>query len=329
MGEDSLSLSSVCVVSWLWGSCPRTDLNTHLSLELWRPQWYSLSDAERPLACLEPREVFVKQLKLSLEDVDLQIWPLVSKPRLRGQQRGPRAKSLPAELAIGSLADDMQDEQPTQSDDDSDVSLEEWEKFTGEEAEHFQLALEEAMLLETEEDEIDNMEAECVQLSQQPHVGSGGTSNLASSSTSTPPPLLAQEGTLAAEAKHRASATQSLGFRMPAECHVVTAHGSLKFYTSTNQFVAECIQEGHGKCRLTRSALPNPNRPAQGRPLGLLCAWLQKPCCDRDVHLVLRLSFAERCLAREQIAAFPEGANLLGSERLLREGEGVEPEQCP
>lgn len=118
--------------------------------------------------------------------------------------------------------------------------------------------------------------------------------------------------------------------------------GRITFYPDKNdptkgRFQANCGNvEKHGKlCRLTRTCnLPvRPEAyPHQGRPLGLLAAWLRvafdQGVDDASDHLarVHSLGFDERQLARVELLAEPSGEDLAGCERPQRDDESEEPE---
>ena len=117
----------------------------------------------------------------------------------------------------------------------------------------------------------------------------------------------------------------------------VPGGGRIKFYISTDQFVAHCpLAELHGRaCRLTRTCLPGP-RPGQGRPLGLLMSWIQRAgeFGSQDAHVRLQgppgasvNDLANRTNARAAAMAAPEMDALFEQERGKDEGEADEPER--
>ena len=111
-------------------------------------------------------------------------------------------------------------------------------------------------------------------------------------------------------------------------CRARFPHGSLVAYFNTKNMVAECNIAAHGdKCHLTRT-LRKGTKPGQGRPLGLLLAWLD----DSSIHLEsrrrkgwLRPAFAERAAHRMMFAAAPGAEEMLQRERPPMGGEGEEP----
>ena len=104
------------------------------------------------------------------------------------------------------------------------------------------------------------------------------------------------------------------------------------------QCTACAHSHGRGKeCRLYRTLAARDARPAQGRLLGLLVAWLWRSSdfADHGAHLraarsPLAFGHAGRSAARDfllgQPARFQE---LLDYERGLRPGEGLEPDGLP
>ena len=75
--------------------------------------------------------------------------------------------------------------------------------------------------------------------------------------------------------------------------------------------------------------------PAQGRPVGLLAAWLSdvvtESCFDHPSHispfLLALCSLEKRQAARAFVATLPGGMELLAFERKPRTGEDTEPEE--
>ncbi|CAK0867423.1 unnamed protein product, partial [Prorocentrum cordatum] len=110
--------------------------------------------------------------------------------------------------------------------------------------------------------------------------------------------------------------------------------GVLKMYG--DRFVAECRGWGHPGCSLQRTwrGSERPSRAGQGRPLGLLRAWLAHARHSPDmsgwghVHL-LRPSLEQRQAARAALEAMPEAAPFLAMERAQRPGEPAEPPVAP
>ena len=86
---------------------------------------------------------------------------------------------------------------------------------------------------------------------------------------------------------------------------------------------------------MDRLAYPNESRgrEGQGRPLGLLMAWLMAgKACNRNEHgdlkkaLEARAGFEERKYAREIFKVIPGTEPLFAQERACRDNEDEEPE---
>ena len=89
---------------------------------------------------------------------------------------------------------------------------------------------------------------------------------------------------------------------------------------------------GHGsRCRKVRTAKARAAKPAQGRPIGYLAAWLAQHAATQDEHKHIPLpSFEARLAARQVVQDLPGArAALLDFERVVREGEGIEPTGYP
>jgi len=63
------------------------------------------------------------------------------------------------------------------------------------------------------------------------------------------------------------------GRGLPDETVFAPSGGCIKYYIQSSSFVAECSRH-HGRCRLTRTSNASTCKRAQGRPLGLMAAWL-------------------------------------------------------
>ena len=102
------------------------------------------------------------------------------------------------------------------------------------------------------------------------------------------------------------------------------------------RFEAVCGCDHHlpnGRCRLTRTSVGNVDSPAQGRPLGLLAAWIEEASqfSSREEHSsafsLFLFSPERRRIGREQLMRLPGAAALAALERVQRPGEGSEPEE--
>ena len=83
------------------------------------------------------------------------------------------------------------------------------------------------------------------------------------------------------------------------------------------------------QCKIQRDNRANDDNPAQGRPLGLLAAWLEFPVkftcdtqCDHKDEVVLTLlDWPWRSAARARLHAVAGSANLFKHERERRLGK--------
>ena len=290
---------------------------------------YMLTDAQRPVANIKPEDVFVKAIPqeyLQHDGKDVCFWPLAkkqAKPR-RAKPKPPSASSSSADPIAGMQAD-AEPELPPCSDDDPQ------DEENQEQPHHDELA--EVLANFNDDDDFDE-EAEVENEMPMPDVASHDDDDTilppAIPELPVPEPPAAAEPDTAAEPAIPPRPPPKRGARGRAELEVICPNGAIKYYISTGDFVSTCLRPGHGsKCRLTRTSRPNARRVAQGRPLGLLFAWLQLPATDQQSHLHLRPSLEERVAGRAALTALPSGDSLQDLERDLRMGEGAEPADCP
>lgn len=131
------------------------------------------------------------------------------------------------------------------------------------------------------------------------------------------------------------------GLRGKGEVSAFFPHGKITYYAKDSRFEAVCrfCQSDGDKqmCRLTRTGRRNERRPNQGRPLGLMSAWLLaapkfvdkeshiRSHCDR-LWLSTSLTRAQRRAGRKFLRSLAHGPALLSKEGELRPGEESEPE---
>ena len=149
-------------------------------------------------------------------------------------------------------------------------------------------------------------------------------------------PAAAVEGEAAPEAAIVAVAEPVRVDREAAELRIDVQGGYLKYHRKTQQIVAHCLRHGDRLCRLTRTVkgAAGRARAGQGRPLGLLCAWLQASdraeldSSEEHKHFstLSPLSFEERMTARAEFTALPGHEQWLAIERPPRYEEDLEPE---
>ncbi|CAE7264368.1 unnamed protein product, partial [Symbiodinium microadriaticum] len=105
--------------------------------------------------------------------------------------------------------------------------------------------------------------------------------------------------------------------------------GELHYYQTNNSVVAFCRKHS-GDCRRTRTLNEfhrAGQRQGQGRPLGMLCAWLSYECEDKSSHMMLgthRLSRELRQEARRRMLEIDGGPDFAQLERPCRPGESEE-----
>lgn len=111
------------------------------------------------------------------------------------------------------------------------------------------------------------------------------------------------------------------------------ADGFIAYYDKGNRFHATCNQDGHFRCRLTRTSNASASRVAQGRLVGLMAAWLGHKCGPdehRNPFLVRSFGHDARLAARRLPREVPGRDALQACERVRRADEGdSEPDEVP
>jgi hypothetical protein len=150
------------------------------------------------------------------------------------------------------------------------------------------------------------------------------------SSSQPPASQMVQPGASAAPA--------SAAARDTLQRWVVGAYGELRFDAKGMSITAHCFCPAHfvaGGCRKKRivKGSTNPSRRAQGRPLGLLTAWLlaaDSHSTQLEHSRQSRYSYQERSQAREQLLQMvADVGSLLALERPRFQDEGDEPIGLP
>lgn len=111
--------------------------------------------------------------------------------------------------------------------------------------------------------------------------------------------------------------------------------GDLRYNIKSASFYAEC--KVHEDCRKTRSASAavrlTSRSAGQGRPLGLLAAWLERSgefdTANDHKGAISTINLADRQDARRNLATLPHSEDLFNHERPKREGEEDEPKHIP
>ena len=118
--------------------------------------------------------------------------------------------------------------------------------------------------------------------------------------------------------------------------------GTITWYPPTRtqgaRYQANCPNAKHGDCNMTKSAhgfrgRMRPDREPQGRPLGLIAAWMGATdlWTTKDDHKAYEgvITRASREAARARLQVEPDGPEMLRTERKQRPGEPEEPEGAP
>ena len=104
--------------------------------------------------------------------------------------------------------------------------------------------------------------------------------------------------------------------------------GTLRYYHSRKEIVAHCAAHGEQR-RLSRTVVGTVGKPARGRPVGLLAAWLYNaydPGNDSGyfhVHAKPLPTLQQRQDARGVVATVAASGNLFGKERRRFGGVGA------
>lgn len=138
-----------------------------------------------------------------------------------------------------------------------------------------------------------------------------------------------------AEPKQQRAPAVRGGQRTTPDIYADLPGGRVTFYPLKGSYEARCGTLSHGKCVLTRSCVASavPHRAPQGRPLGLLVAWLAAgPAADSKaahwIHEQTHPSRAQRQEGRDQLRQHPMGVQLFGTERPPRAESDEEPLDC-
>ena len=123
------------------------------------------------------------------------------------------------------------------------------------------------------------------------------------------------------------------GIKEMVAAEIMTSFGSIVYYNNGTEryFVAHCQHSGtlgHSKnCRMKRRANSNKSHPGQGRPLGLLLAWLEAGHIGVEMppggHIKYIPSFDVRQRKRTAFLATTEGREFVGNETDTEEDRRV------
>jgi hypothetical protein len=123
----------------------------------------------------------------------------------------------------------------------------------------------------------------------------------------------------------------SAAAKVPGDAFAWVPGGKITFYDNKKSFEAVCSNPAHGRCVMTRTILPRLTKPSQGRPLGLMSAWLAAgPAApNKETHWLFLPSHDARVEHRHGLMGTGGGPALVECERPLREGEIAEPMDLP
>ena len=315
----------------------------------WGMSMHVLVATQSPLGSFDPQEVLVR--RLCSDEEDDRIWPPRRPFRRREPAPEPRAHDAePAEdfedvaLVPGALdSEDTDNVGP-----DSESSAAEDEALLGElgdddsvgdihgdDDDELAAALHlagDAMFSESgsplegvpvigEAPELAGDDGLLVVAEPPPHVfADGGLELVVAEPDALAAPIAAPEEALPPEGADPV-------LRIGAIATVGLEGGDIRYYRK-GDFTATC--RFHPGCILTRTSMPG-RRPAQGRPLGLLAAWLSLRPESKAEHFN-RANWpdaARRQAARVELSHVFGSAELFACERPRRDGEGVEPDGCP
>ena len=109
--------------------------------------------------------------------------------------------------------------------------------------------------------------------------------------------------------------------------------GEIHFYPKQRLLTAFCPCARHGDCRRSRTVNESskPDRHGQGRPLGMLMAWLSAAgaCATKEEHKRLSPDYEARLAARRLLQGLPGSEQMFEKERPTRRNEGDEPRTIP
>lgn len=304
----------------------------------WRLSWFEILSDEKCLQTSEMRPCIVEVAPVAARLLpDSVVWQglqrelelRASKPKTKGQKRanrsGPlrraatRAKRLKPGQAAGHST-------PASNAHESDAS-------DGSDADLLQLLLDDHQSeskSDSDRDELEELLAmfeEDVQDDAQ--VGAAPACAAACSTEEAAPAQPSRP-----EPKVVPAAPKVTASKVPAasRAKLVTEHslplpglGSIRFNSRTNTLTAHCAYLGHGDCRRQRTCKPagascSISNLGQGRPLGLLTAWLQDGHNfeTKDQHVAeaeLGMDHARRVRARAELAAIDGAAAFFAYER--------------
>ena len=343
------------------------DLWFNLSLDhSWNLQFFRVLSTSAPQAELRPALCVVKPVS----ETSAAFWPIPKRARRRS---GAKPKKGPTDLAGSSshllttpasaalpLPEQVPESQAPDSEQEStDEALESGDEGSNDDSED-DFALEEMLeqaLVHLEEDpaaqqakqraeseeeaalgavlEVDPAEREQLLLhgpddagpaNEPVEVPLAGIAVQEAADPEQPPGVPVEVGQPAVEVPVR------VGLARNKAVLTATVEGGLISYYAQGFFTATCKQAGHGRCVLSRTSLPG-TRSQQGRPLGLMMAWLaaghnhdtKAQHWDKSMWPDQPTRLHHRGLLRQ----LPSGPTLLEQEKPVAPGEPEEPLELP
>ena len=309
----------------------------HLNTErTWQLRWLEVVDFNSPLLELCPGHVALQEVSESMP-----FWPPPRRTRGRvSASANARATSrfMAAWGAAAAQSREPEVEQPDEDEGVTNLPLPPGSDTNVPEG-LMQRALEQACFADVPDDVEDVPDAGSV-AAFPPLVP-------ASPSAHADAPTVAAEETLAMAKAPQLPETQAEepaarrrrtegGRRMAAEVTVtLPGGGKIAYYSNKAAFEATCPNPAHGHCALTRTSKSRQSRQhglVAGRPLGLMCCWLNHAeVASKSDHWHLP-SWHDWCTkearveARRALSELPGGPALMGWERAKAEGEASEAE---
>lgn len=302
-----------------------------ITVAAWRVQFFTVHESERPLVRFDPACVEIE----NMPGVPIEVRDMRPAHVQRGGRQATRRTWA---AALAAIADEVSDSHSGSDKEDSETQGENDDEVKGE-----------GVASGHEYSEEPSSPASSESSTSSSGSSSGGASNPsrfaaasgsgASAAAAPPSESLNIETTppAAVPAKGVAERAQPVARRPRADFELQVPGGTLRYYEGTNSVVAHCFRHGSQECRLTRTmnASTARGRAGQGRPIGLLCAWLEAgmdPALrTAEAHKQMRPfpTFEQRRQARASVASVLGIQSFFDRERPPRPDEGAEPSALP
>ena len=295
----------------------------------WKLELLAVHVTVRPIAHIDPTIVEIKKMKL-----EAAIWSDGA-----GGGRGPRAKAVPVVDSLKTQLLALVDDDPSDSDSSSDSS-------SG--SDKSRVAADDKSARVSESGSSSSFDGEDISDAESIEMlladGDEGRAMAPGGSDTEPEPLAAavapaeladgDDGAMEVD-EDLPAAGRPAGRAVAATLDIDVPHGYLKYYAKTDIVVAHCLFHGDRMCRMTRSLKASrvKARAGQGRPLGLMLAWLggvgHAEDDSMEAHKKYMPAFDERAAARTDFEMVDGHEEWLALERPARAGEANEPEAVP